>query len=621
VEVPGNQSAVSSRNTSPEKGKGPKKKPRTLTDFVTAQYAPAQPPPRLDHPVSTFFNSHTKKLPLNDTHGDSAKGTSSKPMRRKLSSEKSTKGESKAKKPNPKSKSRTSKLLSPGSAVVQMNAQEVVFGTSSQLAREESPSLVRQIQQALRESEVEAELLSAMRPVVPEKPSPLWSAGARDLDNQLFKEEVSVYFPDDSVSVEIPIMTDYSIDIGKTPLQVPPAVSTRTVRMQSQPPDQYNDSSFTDIDHFTAPPSPAQTSRKSSFEDIDNYPAPQKPVVLSTSSDEPTFASVPTSSLHSKSPSQSTTPSAISSSAQPTINRPTSQPSICQNSPKVASNRLKKRPPLSATPITPNKASHPRRFANVDEIQDSEDDSSLSPTPPRISYPTSSQPLPLNLQPSQPPSVSRTRLHGPILASTTVPSHSVVIHKRPPTDLTWKTAKADIFSQISKIVRNLPPSSDPRNPTWHERILMYDPIILEDFTTWLNSQPGIKVWRKATVKQIREDKKIKRLAERERKAQEKERLKRKREERKALGLKAVRKKKNANETDAKSFRAGASGDKEELCDIDDFDIGGNESAEQDMVDAVQTELETWMVQRWCQEYSVCCVNREKMPWGGRKNVY
>ena len=39
---------------------------------------------------------------------------------------------------------------------------------------------------------------------------------------------------------------------------------------------------------------------------------------------------------------------------------------------------------------------------------------------------------------------------------------------------------------ITKAVTSAPRTTDPANPSWHEKMLLYDPIVLEDLTTWLN---------------------------------------------------------------------------------------------------------------------------------------
>jgi hypothetical protein len=49
----------------------------------------------------------------------------------------------------------------------------------------------------------------------------------------------------------------------------------------------------------------------------------------------------------------------------------------------------------------------------------------------------------------------------------------------------------DINSQITNAITKYvasPTRDHQRNPTWHEKILMYDPIVLEDLATWLNTE-------------------------------------------------------------------------------------------------------------------------------------
>ena len=49
----------------------------------------------------------------------------------------------------------------------------------------------------------------------------------------------------------------------------------------------------------------------------------------------------------------------------------------------------------------------------------------------------------------------------------------------------------DINSQITDAITKYvasPTRNHQRDPTWHEKILMYDPIVLEDLATWLNTE-------------------------------------------------------------------------------------------------------------------------------------
>lgn len=82
---------------------------------------------------------------------------------------------------------------------------------------------------------------------------------------------------------------------------------------------------------------------------------------------------------------------------------------------------------------------------------------------------------------------------------------------------------------------------------------MYDAIVLEDFTAFLNSHASVRTYKRATQKQARAWNK----------------------ERKAKGEPIMKAEKGDG-----------------------------------MVLAVEKEVEGWMVRGWCEEHSVCCVQRE-----------
>lgn len=52
--------------------------------------------------------------------------------------------------------------------------------------------------------------------------------------------------------------------------------------------------------------------------------------------------------------------------------------------------------------------------------------------------------------------------------------------------LTPTSDQAALFGLITDAVKTAPRSTDPENPSWHEKMLMYDPVVLEDLTAWLN---------------------------------------------------------------------------------------------------------------------------------------
>ncbi|EGO53809.1 hypothetical protein NEUTE1DRAFT_127024 [Neurospora tetrasperma FGSC 2508] len=55
-------------------------------------------------------------------------------------------------------------------------------------------------------------------------------------------------------------------------------------------------------------------------------------------------------------------------------------------------------------------------------------------------------------------------------------------------DMTSRTpSEADLFKHITEAITTAPRTTNPSEPSWHEKILMYDPIILEELTAWLNT--------------------------------------------------------------------------------------------------------------------------------------
>jgi hypothetical protein len=194
------------------------------------------------------------------------------------------------------------------------------------------------------------------------------------------------------------------------------------------------------------------------------------------------------------------------------------------------------------SPLQPS-ASQPvsrKEWTNIDEISDS--DSPPTPSPHRrlaSSSPAFVRPLDFQLPLS--PSAPKIAVTGNAAIKAT--------------DASWPAMQASIFPRIAKTIKAAPISEDVTMPSWHEKILLYDPIVLEDFTAWLNSQ-GLRT--------------------------EIERLKHKTKTR-------GRKKKDA-------------------------------PPEVDEWETVRDELKPWMVQKWCEENSVCCLWKEGLR-GGVKARY
>ncbi|KAF2708124.1 hypothetical protein K504DRAFT_468499 [Pleomassaria siparia CBS 279.74] len=604
VDVPGNQS--NSRNVSPEKSKAPKKKPRTITDFVTDQYAPPKESVPQPSVATGYFEPRptttttTTKVPLNDASDKPTKPPRKRPSSKSASESGETKARSKPKKPSTKTIAKpklvADKLLSPASAVMKMNKQDILFGTSSQLALEESPTQIRHLQQALHESEIDAEILLGISsapgtmapPVWPrlgkvKGKRGLWSASTRGEDGQLLEKTEDVYLPDPDRTQDLPLLMDVDgshsdddIDTGFVGIdhfqsnQGVIHISSDSVlpmddgvfddvivRVRDEREMDFNFNKFDDNEPV---PPPSNQKAESSFFDIDDF-LPQSHVPSPVASNSSSFLNIDEISppAHYSGPSLNPTPSTSITTGSPKNRRsrsPKTHPAISSNPKSITTKQpaskgtSKARQPSEAPPSTPPRSSK-GRFADIEEILDSEDDEALSPSPPRISRLHATT---LSLEPSIPSLLPPSK---PTNMTDEVESDdldTVRVLQMPRTMIDWATSKSYIFTQITAAIRALPPTIDLKSPSWHERILLYDAIVLEDFTAFLNTSTRIRTYKKATQKQT----------------------------------KAWNKKLKKEGRDA-------------LPDV----VKGDDGA----VNVVEKELEDWMVQGWCESMSVCAINK------------
>ncbi|KAL5116341.1 5'-flap endonuclease [Pleosporales sp. CAS-2024a] len=585
-DVPGN--TATSRNSSPEKGKAPKKKPRTITDIATEQYQSKNVELDPSDVSSEFFHPQTTvtKVPLNDVpeNGEALPKKTRKRLTAKKTSDNDDKSGQRPKskkastKASAKPKPIAEKLLSPGSALMRMDKQDLLFGTSSQLALEDSPTAVRQLQQALRESELlhANDLLGGTLVPPPRWPKfdkiigkrSLWEASSRDVQGGLLEHEADVYLPDFDRTQDYPLLMDGTHDqLDAVPL--PPAVtheprviepviissdlptparpelppSRSFPNMESSDQDHMlDDSIFEDIDDFDhrPPPSNQNAESQNGFADIDDIlpiskqRTPTAPPKHRPPASPPMPLTLPSKKPRGRPPKSHPAPSAAKASI---------------SQPMTSASRL---------PSTPNRGSG--RFIDIDEIFDSEDEymQALSPTPPRNHTFKTSDPLPLFC------ATPSAKKHS----SKSVNPDVVRVQVIPAAHLEWSAIKSSVFQSISSHIRSLEPTrSDPKKPSWHEKILMYEPLVLEDLTAYLNASQiaGVRTWKRATKVQTKAWN----------------------QEMKALGQDQV----------------------------------GIIEGDGDVL-AIEKELEPVQVQAWCESMSVCCVWGEGRGKSGvRKGLY
>lgn len=484
----------------PKKKVSKKKKPLTITELATAAYRVPSPPATaaaeaVDNPTKTDANT-TK-----------AAGTKAKPKPRKRVSK------AKAKKPQPPKQV----LLSPTAALQQVSRQDVLFGTSSQLAGEHSPTFLRDLATVMRQSNATGTTpinSDAIEPP-PERQS-LWEAAARDDDGGLFDLDIIEM---KETPLELPAQTEASNPFGYGPSAAAEAedsfVELSDILEEPSPP--------------SSPPKPLQRTRSPAKA----TPSPTKAADATTA---PTQASQPNYRLYSD--AQLT--NAVSSFGFRSIKTRNAQIALLEKcwqskastqSQGISSSRLmsssaahlnpstparmrpltasqasdvslpENEPPPSAQPVSPAKRprGRPRKTPVTVSKQPKAKKSTMAETP--ATPVPSAGPALIEI----PDSESENDLKSSPVASQLLPESEAELEPEPSqltaADMAFEvdadtlaamnlppsTQDGAVFDYITSAIRALPPSKDPNNPSWHEKIVMYDPIVIEELATWLNT--------------------------------------------------------------------------------------------------------------------------------------
>ncbi|CAK4031302.1 Structure-specific endonuclease subunit SLX4 [Lecanosticta acicola] len=596
-----------------KKAKAVKKKPQTITDLATKAYRePAQETTEQDS-VSAFFAPQKQEANTEAGVTNAAAPKKPKKPRKPKTKKADVEGSARAnaggqsakpKKTKAKSNDAASmaKLYSPGAARTVERNQDFLFGTSSQLAVEESPTFIREMQMVLQESEVLAALSSSPQlksririSSAPEGTSlsigqafrDLWCTSARDhggdtLDSLRPNRAATpslITEGDDRERRLLPnspgtlnttkmhggneglvTVEDAPVDTEVVPLRADEAVPNA-----GHPPSDdswmmlKSDSTVADIANVA---DTAVVSKQTLVE-----PLPLQPPSMQRAATSPTRLRAALEDLDANaglfartSPvkginfgQRTYTTDVRAEQAKRPRGRPRKDASASRAAPE--SPKRRGRPPKvermvadsaplysrivsSKTGLSASQPTTSSGFVNIDEISDS--DSPATPSPPRrraTSSPPAVQPLTLGVV--QSPSV---KAKAPAAVTSTLK----------PGDADWPTIQDKLFPRITQVVTSVPRSDDMDNPTWHEKILLYDPIVLEDLTAWLNEQ-DIRI----EIQRLKPKAKTK-----------------------------GRKKKG-------------------------------EEVEEPEYETVRKELEPCMVQKWCEDKSICCLWKEGLRGGVR----
>lgn len=410
-------------------------------------------------------------------------------------------------------------ILPPEKAFKSFADQELLFGTLSQLERDESPTLIRDTQLALKNSE------SCVTSVSVETPEPsqgnrslcpsssragsvtsrlvgsrnLWSIAARDFDGSLTKAEVIdlVDTPKASeVLAKIGPLSNYNeewLDIDATP-----DTPSKDIGL----PDQEQVYSINDVN---------VTDANSNEEEDDQSPAvsnenardpalPEKPIFggYSTADLAKQVAKYGFKAIKNRDrmvallekcwESKYETPSTVMQDTRPspalTSEEPISGGSKDQGRgwgcDKSVGSTEAKRP--RATNV---KTSSSATTQDKNKIRPSRADGPLLSKEDNEAANTNKESTYLSKQ-SPPNASSLSSIRAPSLAAAKAPSSKAFT-------AATKNRKSlpDLSLRIKSAIESQPPissNSGRKQLTWHEKILMYDPIVMEDLATWLNTE-------------------------------------------------------------------------------------------------------------------------------------
>ena len=472
---------------SPSK-KAPKKKPRTITGLATAAYA--DPDDAVTEPAALlkYFSLQTK-------NGDSNDGF-------KL-----------PRKPQSKSRAKGSKnspiLLSPESAMKHVSNQDFVFGTSSQLAREDSPTLLRDLHQAMQASLEQFDPPDFLDDPFSSPTNPkrdLWNAASRGANGELLDVEMLEVIAPLVIGSKSgsPDENDEWLDIDDLPkikekelpqVELPPEQS-----MPSSPPPRQARQSVSpepsqvrsNLPHAATAvempqmPNYASNTTAELMKEIASYHF--KPVksrdamirLLERCWEGKHRAALQTLDANVPKTISTIPPDSMKASPKRPRGRPRKDSSAAASPAKVG--RPRKDTSAATSPIAKPKLGRPKKGAapsgsgregvkartpkkvkkpqqTLEDISDS--DVPLTPSPPRRRLSKT----------GKPPSPLRLRAEDPESSP----------------ERTSSQTQALLFEHITKAVTGAPPARDSKDPSWHEKILLYDPIVLEDLAAWLNT--------------------------------------------------------------------------------------------------------------------------------------
>ncbi|OKL56385.1 hypothetical protein UA08_08334 [Talaromyces atroroseus] len=477
----------------------PRKPPKTITARVTARYEPIDDPLEVlscdEEPLDGADDTATKKKPTKQKKKRSAKQNEPEHI-----------------------------ILSPDAATKSLNDQNFLFGTCSQLERDGPPTSFEETQKALwmsksLVSEKASRVSSSSRSVATRFTGTKshWNVAARDFDGAVVQPEIidmtnspytSITFDRitsetakrDAPKANSPVPSSRILKsnltvnkdeplntISRTDTQhassnhksavVEHDITSSTEQPQTRPPDMPNFNGYTDTElskQIAAYGFKAIRGRKKMIDLLEKcwqnkHDKAKSAVSLPTANSEVVSAAASTSTV-------------VGEQAREKPSGKSKKTKLSDSEPKASKKKKTYKPATKTNKKSEEKSSslpEPTSIITIDEIQDSEEEIIPSPTRIRMQREGSS------------------RQTTPVISCLTLGNKGKRSLASSKTSTTSNTDASipDLFGQITKAIRlqQRPQKSSQQGRlierlTWHEKILLYDPIILEDLATWLNTE-------------------------------------------------------------------------------------------------------------------------------------
>lgn len=416
----------------------------------------------------------------------------------------------KAAKPEPP---KPRKLPSPRSAMKRMEALDLMFGTSSQIKAEDTQYLL-DLQEAVRASETESQAMHevSITEALPAGDRPgrkLWSVSARDEEELLLLPESP-----EQRQRERQLLRDEEAAAKQQAGDKSNEATKAEPEDLAPPNDEFLDIDAVEVASEAAKPMARlklPTSKlKSCLKSTSSIMAggsagvltpisPNKPTVMRGYSTTAGKVADKGLAVTSSNDQENTLPTWNThgiekpkvSRKKKSVQTPTESELISANSEAKPAQKKRGRPKKDTSavkadeaPSTPTKKRPVKRKKaeiTVDEyqaIEDIEDDVAPSPSPPRRTSPSKLAELEMSQSTSQAVAeanqdkTAEEEAHRQVLEALRLAEE----------------AEAKLFAEITRTVKSEPRTADLKNPSWFEKILLYDPIVLEDLTAWLNKQ-------------------------------------------------------------------------------------------------------------------------------------